>query len=137
MNLPETHLVRDEDTRPGLGHLTRCGFCPSPVGTPHVPGCVCRRRTVLVRATIEYVVDVPDDWTQEQIEFHRNESSWCGTNMVSELDRLDGDDEDTVCRRVNFDYVREADAAETAEWRRLEAAATARDKARDTSDASG
>lgn len=43
------------------------------------------RKKVVVRATIEYVVDVPGDWGAEQVEFWLNESSRCASNTIREI----------------------------------------------------
>ena len=59
---------------------------------------------------VEYPIDVPRAWTPEQVEFHRNESSWCADNALTELDALakTGDDESPcLCDHVRFEYVGE------------------------------
>lgn len=42
-------------------------------------------RTVRVRATVEYDLEVPEDWTNKDIEFHRNEGTYCSDRIVEEL----------------------------------------------------
>lgn len=44
-----------------------------------------RSRTVLVEARVQYVVKVPEDWTERDILFHRNDSSWCSDNGLKEI----------------------------------------------------
>lgn len=43
-------------------------------------------RKVKVRAIIEYEVEYPDDWDDEMVLFHRNDSdsSWCCSNIMRE-----------------------------------------------------
>lgn len=42
-------------------------------------------RTVRIRATVEYDLEVPEDWTDKDIEFHRNEGTYCSDRLVDEL----------------------------------------------------
>lgn len=43
-------------------------------------------RMVKVRYSYELEVRVPGDWTNKDIEFHRNQSSWCAVNAAAEID---------------------------------------------------
>lgn len=60
-----------------------------------------KRKTVIVRMTVEYPVDVPSDWEKYDIEFHRNEGSWCASNAIDELQELG----DCICSYTEFAYV--------------------------------
>lgn len=42
-------------------------------------------KTVRVKATVEYDVQVPESMTKADIEFHRNEGTWCADSLVDEL----------------------------------------------------
>lgn len=42
-------------------------------------------RTVRIRATVEYDLEVPEDWSKKDIEFHRNEGTYCADRIVEEL----------------------------------------------------
>lgn len=104
MKHPETYAItKNHGPRPA-GRDDECFYCHGPLGADHHPNCVMRDRTVVVRATVEYVVRVPERHTPDQIEFRRNESSWCASNMLSELDSP----ETCICNAVTFEYVREA-----------------------------
>jgi hypothetical protein len=113
MNHPETHIIRPEDKRCGE---RPCFYCKGE--TIHDPECVLRRRTVVIRYTVEYAIAVPEHWDVEQINFHRNESSWCQGNALHELAELTGhdlverpelqDECDCGCF-ATIEYVREAD----------------------------
>ena len=74
----------------------------------HKPDCVCRKRTVKVKLIVEYVVDVPESWTPEDIEFHRNEASWCADNLVGELQEIADNDKICLCSFAEFEFVSEA-----------------------------
>jgi hypothetical protein len=43
------------------------------------------RRTVRIRATVEYDLEVPADMSDRDIEFHRNEGTYCSDRLVTEL----------------------------------------------------
>jgi hypothetical protein len=86
--------------------ISGCMYCHALKGEQHKLDCVARRRTVVVKATIEYIVEVPESWNQHDIEFHRNDSSWCTNNMVKELDELCLNN--CICHRTEFSYIREA-----------------------------
>lgn len=47
-------------------------------------------KTVRVRATVEYDIEVPDFMTKEDITSHRNEGTWCADSLVEELEQQMG-----------------------------------------------
>lgn len=98
--------VIEDDSRPA-GVPDRCFYCNEPHGSQHKIGCAIRQRTVVVRAIIEYVVDVPEDWEQHDIEFHRNDGSWCADNALTELDEL-SERAGCLCAVTRYEYLREA-----------------------------
>lgn len=99
----------DDGIRPA-GPPDACLYCKQKVGDPHLAECVTVKRTVVVRMTVEYEVDVPQSWDKEQIEFHRNEGSWCANNALDELAQLhDAESAETcLCPSARFEYVGEA-----------------------------
>ena len=103
----ENWEVRNFAIRPA-GPSDKCFYCRKELDEQHKLDCVIRTRTVVVRATIEYVVNVPEFWTPEDIERHRNESSWCALNGVNELDELHDRTGTCFCGRTHYQYVREA-----------------------------
>ena len=115
MDHPETHLVTDDNGPRPAGEPSECFYCHQPVGEAHADDCVCRKRTVVVRATIDITVPVPESWDVDAIEFHRNESSWCAGNVVNDLNRCDRDEaQGCLCSVANFDYIREATVEDDA-----------------------
>lgn len=46
------------------------------------------KKLARVRLIVEYDVEVPIDWSGDDIEHHRNEISWCKGNGLDELIRL-------------------------------------------------
>lgn len=66
----------------------RCFYCRQPIGELHKRTCELVHKRVKVRCTIEYEVEVPSFWDQTQIEFHRNDGSWCADNLLRELEQV-------------------------------------------------
>lgn len=106
-----THAVTVTNGPRPAGKPDECFYCQSHVGTTHAPDCVLRERTIVVRATIEYVVTVPEHWDAHQIVFHRNDGTWCASNGLAELaalaERLDAVNS-CPCSYVEYGFVREA-----------------------------
>ena len=98
--------VNDGDVRPA-GPAGECFYCRQPIGEQHGHDCVIPRRLVVLRAIIEFVADEPEEWTAEQITFHRNESSWCADNVLDDVAAPDTDNT-CICSRCKIEYVREA-----------------------------
>lgn len=82
----------------------RCFYCDQPIGEQHKSDCVHIRKTVKVRMIVEYEVDVPADWGKQQVEFHRNEGSWCSNNALDELERL-AEEKGCLCHAMEFEYL--------------------------------
>lgn len=53
---------------------------------------------------VEYDIEVPASWGKYNIEFHRNEGSWCASNALDELAELCGDD-GCLCNHAAFELV--------------------------------
>lgn len=107
----DSWTVGDHAVRP-FGPPGRCFYCDVKVGQQHKPDCVIRSRTVVVQATVELTIDVPEGWTQDDVNFRYNESSWCANNLVEELQamlkRKKKHDGRCMCSQVRVDYIREA-----------------------------
>ena len=80
-------LVREEDARPA-GKPGECFYCNNKTGSPHTWECVIPQKVVRLRTTFEYEVSVPRSWKKENIEFHRNESSSCGSNVFRDIEEF-------------------------------------------------
>ena len=48
----------------------------------------CSQRTVVMRATVEYVRLVPDDQDAATIDEYTNDLNQCGSNTIDRLDRI-------------------------------------------------
>lgn len=87
-----------------------CHFCRNKIGERHDAKCVCFTKTVTIRLVAEYPIEVPNFWDKGNIEFHRNEGSWCATSAIDELDALFGDGSDT-CACESFTFTLKEDRA--------------------------
>lgn len=96
-------LVTADCERPARMDGT-CFYCGQPVGGQHTEECVCYTKRIMIRAVVEYEIEVPHSWGKEQVEFQRNEGSWCADNMIDELNNL-GTDDDCLCSCVVFEYL--------------------------------
>lgn len=74
-------------TRPA-GESTKCFYCHAPIGDEHASDCVLISKKATIRFIIEYQVNVPNFWQKDNVEFHRNESSSCKSNILHELKSL-------------------------------------------------
>lgn len=96
----------------------KCFYCKAPVGEQHREDCTIRARTVVLKLEVEFVTDVPEDWTPEQIDFIKNGNTNCASNEMDHLARLWeklGDDSPCLCDGLS--YVREATQDDEATWR--------------------
>jgi len=80
-------LSNDDGIRPA-GNPDQCFYCKQKVGTPHKDGCVILNRKVKVKYSYEIEIEVPHGWSKDDIEFHRNESSWCADSSLRELSEI-------------------------------------------------
>lgn len=112
-----SNVVRKLDTRSGgefqTGDPEKCFYCTGALGAEHDADCVCLDRPVKVKMTVEMVIAVPRSWSAEEIEFHKNQSSYCLNNMLQELDRQvasreDGSPAPCLCSLATVTYVGEA-----------------------------
>lgn len=86
-----------------------CFYCHQKIGESHRDDCVLIAKNVKVRMTVEYEVKVPASWSSYDIEFHRNDSSWCCGNAIRELEKLN--ENGCICGITHFDCIDENGAA--------------------------
>ena len=84
--------------------LQECFYCHEPIGGQHKPECVLLKKRVKVRMIAEYEIDVPNHWNKHNIEFHRNEGSWCADNAIEELEAL-AKAHGCLCGVMRFEYI--------------------------------
>ena len=113
MIIESSHRVTPENGPRPAGRPDECFYCGQPLGALHKDDCVLFKKTIRVRAIVEYVIAIPAEWDKEMFEFHRNESSWCGTNGLEEIGRLatalDRLPHRCGCDLIEYEYLGEAD----------------------------
>lgn len=63
-----------------------------------------QKRKVKIKYTITLDEDVPLDWDNSMIEFQRNESSWCASNLLDKLNKYD-EDHGCICNIVKAEVI--------------------------------
>lgn len=100
------YRVTKKAKRPASGK-DECFYCNEPVGEYHKSDCVLVNRDVEIEMRIRYKVKEPSHWDKEQIEFYRNEGSWCASNVLEELQELDKE-KGCLCRTdIKFTYIKD------------------------------
>ena len=77
-------IVTKSCARPA-GKPDRCFYCGRKIGKLHKYECVCNDHKVKVSYSFDIEVMFPKSWSKEDIEFHRNEGTWCADNAINEL----------------------------------------------------
>lgn len=100
-------LVTEHDTAPA-GRPDECFWCQQRIGNPHAQDCSRVVKTVQLKYTYLVEVTVPHHWTEKDVEFHRNESSWCADNSLDELEAHMSANE-CLCPRFSCNYIADVD----------------------------
>ncbi len=95
-------IVTEAAKRPVDPRATCCFYCRQPIGSPHERDCVLILRRVRIKMTVEYEIDAPATWDSRLIDFSRNESSWCASNALAELEKI----EPCLCGHAQFELVK-------------------------------
>ena len=102
------NVVTEEDTRAkGAGTPDKCFYCSGQRGGQHKAACVVLQRPVKLSVTIDLVVAVPRFWSQETIQHHFNDSSWCADNILTAIERHQKATE-CLCDSTRIEYRGEA-----------------------------
>ncbi|MHB0943353.1 hypothetical protein ACYCSU_17025 [Paenibacillus sp. ALE1] len=108
----DTWIVTKSSSRPA-GKPDRCFYCSNLIGEEHKQDCVIRNKTVVMDFTIRLVVDVPEYWTEDDIEFKYNKGTWCADNLVQMITREDGR---CLCPHVEAKFIRDATLDDEENW---------------------
>lgn len=98
----------DHGIRPA-GRPDHCFYCSSKVGQPHGEGCVVVHKRIKVRATIEFDIEVPHHWDKQMIEFHRNDGTWCSSNLQNDIDTYKESTGSCMCGETKIEFVEVVD----------------------------
>ncbi len=110
MKLYSDSTVRiDWGPRPA-GKPDRCFYCLRMVGDKHKVDCVILKKSVVIRYEIEMLVSVPECWSGGDVDFHRNESSFCMSNDFEQIMEEDNSLKHScfICHRASATFIREA-----------------------------
>lgn len=73
-----------------------------------LPKLIDNYRWVVVEETIQLVVQYPKDFTVDNIEFARNDGSWCSSNISSEIEEQVTEMSCNMCSTHSSKFIREA-----------------------------
>lgn len=62
------------------------------------------RQTRYIKIEIHLPMSFPDDWDDDMIRFHLNESSWCADNIIDELEKY-SEEHGCICGVCKFDTI--------------------------------
>lgn len=111
----EEWVVGEHGIRPA-GPPDHCFYCGEPLGHTHDEECVIRSRTIVVKASAEIVISVPECFTQEQID-----RAYSHSQMIFSLEHLLKqlrERQDFILAQVKMSYVREA-TPQDEQWGQL------------------
>jgi len=103
-------LAKDAGIRPA-GEPDECFYCRGKVGQDHTKECVIPSKLVRLKVTAEIDVEVPWNWTAKEIDFHRNESSWCVDNILRDFEQHIKlhEDHGCLCQNTVIKYIKTVD----------------------------
>lgn len=58
-----------------------------------------------VRLIVEYEVEYPPEFDAYDVDFHRNESSWCADNALKELKAIVDGSSSCLCSMCEFEVI--------------------------------
>lgn len=80
-------IKKDYGIRPA-GKPDECFYCGREIGEEHAEDCVVVTKEVLMEYSIRIPIRVPYHWGEDQMNFHKNGSSWCANNAIREIWQL-------------------------------------------------
>jgi len=81
----EDWTITKDSARPA-GKPSECFYCHNSLGEQHKDNCVVKSKTVIVKATIEAIVSVPECWDENKINQHYNNGDYYHLEPHSLLD---------------------------------------------------
>jgi hypothetical protein len=96
-------IVTEKAQRPARMN-GRCFYCCQPIGAEHKDDCVLISKKIKIQMTVEYEIKVPAEFNGNQIEFSRNEGTWCCDNAIQELENLSKEN-GCLCNIMKFKYL--------------------------------
>jgi len=87
-----------------------CFYCQERIENFHKNDCVLINKKVKMKMTIDFEMEVPNHWDKDMMEFHKNESSWCCSNVIDQILEID-EKEGCLCSVCEFEYVEDMSEA--------------------------
>jgi len=84
-----------------------CFYCHQAVRDIHKDDCILVKKKVMVEMRVQYEIEMPADWLAFDIEFNRNDGTWCADNAVDELQAIIDRDEGCLCNRTEFRHIKD------------------------------
>jgi hypothetical protein len=100
-------VVNDDGIRPA-GPPDACFYCGRTIGQPHGQDCAVVTKRIRVRYVFELDIEVPHHWTEADVMFHRNESTWCADNAIDAIEEH-RDENGCLCSSFTCEYIGVAD----------------------------
>jgi len=100
-----TFIVTEKAMRPASTKRA-CFYCHQAIGDLHKDDCVLIQKNVVINFSINIETSVPASWTEHDIEFNRNESSSCASNVLNELAKIEKK-RGCLCGAGEFSFVTE------------------------------
>lgn len=94
----------DPGIRPA-GKPNECFYCKSEVGTPHDLQCVIIKKRILAKYSFLVELEVPSYWSAAEFEFHRNNSCWCASNALDEIEKSKVDN-NCLCDTFTAEFIK-------------------------------
>ena len=107
----DSWLVTKCSERPA-GKPGECFYCKQPIGSEHAVGCVCRKKSIVVRSTVTYLMLIAED--NEFVHCEDYDVLRCGSNILFYLGKFEdarGEDK-CLCGFEETAVLREATEAD-------------------------
>lgn len=106
----ESFIVTKTNGPRPAGKPGHCFYCGIHVGHEHAKNCICRKRTIIMKAEIEVLMEMGEDpniYTEAYIN-HKfdGEGTYCMDNIIEMIETARGDS--CLCGNAKMTYLREA-----------------------------
>lgn len=95
----------DSGIRPA-GEPDECFYCHSKVGERHKRDCVVCCKPVRMKAEIDFLINVPNHWSERTIKWHFNHGRWCADNLLEKIAEYEKETGDCLCPHTKIKIVR-------------------------------
>ena len=97
-------IVTEKAQRPARMDGT-CFYCDQKIGEMHRNDCVLVKVRIEVVASIKYETEMPAHWKKKDFEFSRNDGTWCGSNVIGEIERHKAESNGCLCGATHIQFM--------------------------------